>query len=88
MEILKSIIFGGIFPIYATEWVACYENEDGDLYTAVSMDVWDVEFDYIPAGVVQVKSFCWLWRGWFGKPVSEVISFGDYRRTIDASVSQ
>jgi hypothetical protein len=78
MEFLSTIA-GFFVPRFVTDWVVLYENENGDLYTAMTMEVWDEELDPAPDAVMKVKALSWLGIGWKGKADGEPMPFDEWK---------
>lgn len=79
MNTVKHWIFGLIFPWFGTEWVALYEDGEGNLVTAMSMSVWDEDEDPVPAGVAKIKAIHWLGFGWGVKQVGDVLDYDEWK---------
>lgn len=79
MGLIKDILFGFILPAYVTDWVCCYENDNGDLFTAMTMEAWDEQEDPTPAAVIRIKALSWLGIGWRGKPDSEPMEYDEWK---------
>lgn len=76
---ISEVVFGIILPAYVTDWVCCYKDDEGELYTEMAMDVWDEDVDPVPDSVIKVKCIAWLGRAWLGKQDSEPLTYQEWR---------
>lgn len=81
MRILKALagFVGLMLPKFTTDEVGCRESVPGELYPLYPMQIWNVDADGEPDGVVTIRSFQLLGWSVFGNVLGDPISYAEWR---------